>query len=208
MPIVEKYEEEIEEPQMPIDVDTGEENLNFIYDEQERLNAELITEDEEIVEMPSKMKKNEIFDIPDDPPVKQRKKRPPMTEEHKAKLKLAREKALATRRANAKEKKELKDLEKRAKQKKKDDLKKYVEGDEPKQEKVIEKHVTPEVDVEKAVLDGIMKYESIRKQRKKKKQEEMVVKNDEEKVKKQINHALQQNTPLYYGQQGYFDNCF
>jgi len=222
MPIVEDYEEEIneqlaEEIKMQNDMehgeyvmkdkDTGEENPNFVYDEQEKLNAELIIE-----EPKSRLSKKEIFDIPDDPPLetktKARKKRPPMSEAHKEKLKQAREKALETRRRNAKEKKEMKELEKQAKQKKKKDLQKYVQDGDISTEIQTPPPQQKPVDVEKAVLDGIMKYEALRKQRKSKKKEEQAVQQEENKVKQQLNNALQQNTPVYYGQQGYFDNCF
>lgn len=222
MPVVEEYVEEINQ-------ETGESNPNFEYDETDNPSLNGMGEDlkieetEEILEVqpspPSKMTKAEIFDLPSPKkeivsetpkPKKERKKRPPMTEEHKEKLKKAREKALETRRRNAQEKKEMKELEKKAKQKKKDQLKKFVEDDEVVEEKpkVVEKIVKQDIDVEKAVLDGIMKYETIRKQRKKKKQEEQKVKEDHEKLKKQINNAIQPQGTIYHGQTGYFDNCF
>ena len=217
MPVVEEYVEEI------VNEETGETNPNFEYDD----------EVDEVPQLPSpkaKMSKEEIFDLPmvkDDKlkeqlkkdavkPVK--KKRPPMTEEHKAKLKQAREKALATRRRNAQEKKEMKELEKRAKQKKKDDLKKYVEGnekqDEPKQiikevikEPVYQEPVITKKDLEEAQLDAIMKYEAMRKQRKKEKQDKLKEEAEKEKVKKQLDRMVGKQ-PVYYGQSNYFDNCF
>ena len=213
MPIVEDYEEEMneqleEEIRMQNDMshgeyvmkdeDTGEENPNFVYDEQEKLNAELIIE-----EPKARLSKKEIFDIPDDPPLetpkpkpkKERKKRPPMTEAHKEKLKQAREKALETRRRNAKEKKEMKELEKQAKQKKKEQLKKYVNDEIPKGQNTQRQSPPPPVDVEKAVLDGIMKYETLRKQRKAKKKEEQAVEKEEQKVKQQLNNCLLYTSP-------------
>lgn len=208
MPIVEEYVEET----------SGEVNPNFVYNDKE-----LPELDDEIIELEisqqTKMSKEEIFDVPSPKkekvsvPPKQKKKRPPMSEEHKAKLKIAREKALATRRKNAEDKKEMKDLEKRAKQKKKDELKKYVETDNKISEQptaVIEPKVIykeKDIDVEKAVLDGIMKYEAIRKTRKASKLEEKKVKDEEDKLKQQLNRAIQPNS-LYHGQTGYFDNCF
>ena len=225
MPIVEDFEEEINK-------ETGETNPNFQYDNEAPLpttdNPSLngMGEDLEIKEVveetqpspPTKMTKAEIFDIPSpkqDKPKKEkkeRKKRPPMSEEHKEKLKKAREKALEIRRRNAKEKKEMKELEKRAKQKKKDNLKKFVEGEtetdnEPKT-KIVEKVIKQDIDVEKAVLDGIMKYETIRKSRKKKKEEEKQLQREKEQLKKQINNAVQPQGAVYHGQHGYFDNCF
>lgn len=221
MPIVEDFEEEINK-------ETGETNPNFQYSDNPSLNGmnediEIKEEDQgEILETapspPSKMTKEEIFDLPSpkkekvrvSPKKKERKKRPPMSEEHKEKLKKAREKALETRRRNAQEKKEMKELEKRAKQKKKDNLKKFVEEDEvvESKPKIIEKQIKQDIDVEKAVLDGIMKYETIRKERKKKKQEEQRIKAEHDKLKKQINNAVQPQGTIYHGQKGYFDNCF
>lgn len=220
MPIVEDFEEEINK-------ETGEINPNFEYEGNDNPSLNGMGEDievqekEEILETqpspPTKMSKEEIFDLPSpkkekvsEPPKKQRKKRPPMSEEHKEKLKKAREKALETRRRNAQEKKEMKELEKRAKQKKKDNLKKFVEDDEVVENKpqIIEKTIKQDIDVEKAVLDGIMKYETIRKQRKKKKEEEKEKQRDHEKLKKQINNAVQPQGTIYHGQRGYFDNCF
>ena len=223
MPIVEDFEEEINK-------ETGETNPNFQYDDNESINPSMngMGEDieikEEILETqpspPSKMTKEEIFDLPSPKEKKvrvspkkekkERKKRPPMSEEHKEKLKKAREKALETRRRNAQEKKEMKELEKRAKQKKKDNLKKFVEEDEVVENKpqIIEKTIKQDIDVEKAVLDGIMKYETIRKERKKKKQEEQRIKQEHDRLKKQINNAVQPQGAIYHGQKGYFDNCF
>ena len=223
MPIVEEYVEEI-------DKDTGENNPNFVYDEADNPSLNGMGEDlnieekEEILETqpspPTKMTKEEIFDLPSpkkeimrETPKKEKKekkKRPPMSEEHKEKLKMAREKALETRRRNSQDKKEMKELEKKAKQKKKDQLKKFVEEDNVEEEKpkVVERIVKQDIDVEKAVLDGIMKYETIRKARKKKKYEDQEVDRDHEKLKKQINNAIQPQGAVYYGNTGYFDNCF
>ena len=223
MPIVEDFEEQINE-------ETKESNPNFQYDNETTDNPSLngMGEDLEIKEVieetqpspPSKMTKAEIFDIPspkEEKPKKEkkpRKKRPPMSEEHKEKLKKAREKALETRRRNAQEKREMKELEKRAKQKKKDNLKKFVEGDtehasvKEAKPQVVEKVIKQDIDIEKAVLEGIMKYETIRKDRKKKKQEQQAIEKDKEKLKKQINNAVQPQGAIYHGQQGYFDNCF
>ena len=60
------------------------------------------------------------------PVVKEKKKRKPMTEEHKAKLKLAREKAMASKKQKALERKELKELETKASVKQKATKKKGI----------------------------------------------------------------------------------
>ena len=204
MPIVEEYVEET----------TGEDNPNFIYDEEvvvrEAEEEELIDESLEIPSSPvSKMSKSEIFETVEevDEPiikpkmVKEKKKRPPMSEEHKEKLKLAREKALMTRRKNSQEKKDMKELEKKVKEKKKQNLQKFVEEDEPLRQTMRKEEP---IDVEKAVLDGIMKYEALRKDRKRLKGEQQKVKDDEDKVKEQINRAVQRNDDVFYGDKDYF----
>ena len=103
---------------MDYNPDTEEANPNFVYEEDnESVVSETVEEQAEQPEEPkeeepvSKINEEEIFtDIPKKP--KPKKTRKPMSEEHKAKLKLAREKALAVRRAKAQEKKNMKDLEK------------------------------------------------------------------------------------------------
>tara|TARA_R100000951_G_scaffold91602_1_gene79973 strand:- start:1574 stop:2239 length:666 start_codon:yes stop_codon:yes gene_type:complete len=165
-----------------------------------------------------------VVDTPATPPpspkakqVKTRKKRV-MTEEHKAKLSLAREKALAKRRENAARKKEIKLLHKEEEEQKFQQLKQRVR--KPKQEKimessgVIEEEVKKELkktnknytqeDLDNAVLNGIMKYEVIRKDRKKKKQEAKEINNHEEKVRQQVRQIINKPIPDY----NYFDNCY
>ena len=115
---------------------------------------------------------------------KEKKKRKPMTEEHKAKLKLAREKAYQARLVNAETRKKDKAMEKEEKEllklKKVKDLqklKKSVMEEEEEEPKVVikkEKQLTKE-DLQEAQLQAIMKYEYLRKERKevkKKAQEE------------------------------------
>jgi len=148
--------------------------------------------------------------------VKTRKKRV-MTEEHKAKLALAREKALAKRRENSARKKEIKQLHKEEEEQKYQQLKQRVR---PKQEKVIEssgvieeevkkelkktnKNYTQE-DIDNAVLNGIMKYEVIRKDRKKKKQEQKELNHHEEKVRQQVRQIINKPVEDY----NFFDNCY
>ena len=65
----------------------------------EKKEEKTVEEDPNLIYEPEQ-KNDKIVDTP---PKKERKKRPPMTEEHKEKLAQARVKALATRRANAKQ---------------------------------------------------------------------------------------------------------
>ena len=109
------------------------------------------------------------------PKVKEKKKRKPMSEEHKAKLALAREKAMIARKAKAEERKKMKELDnqekellKQQKVKKVQKLKKEVEEPEPEVSKVTQKvsNSITRHDLEQAQYDAIVKYETLRKQRK------------------------------------------
>jgi len=128
-------------------------------------------------------------------PVKQKVKKPrkPMSEEHKQKLALAREKAMAVRKANAEEKKKMKALDNEEKEllkaqkvKKVQKLKKEVE--EPIEEVVQKPQQISGItkkDLEDAQFDAIVKYETLRKQRKaEKKQAEAIEQSKQELLRK------------------------
>lgn len=128
-------------------------------------------------------------------PVKQKVKKPrkPMSEEHKQKLALAREKAMAVRKANAEEKKKMKALENEEKEllkaqkvKKVQKLKKEVE--EPIEEVVQKPQQISGItkkDLEDAQFDAIVKYETLRKQRKaEKKQADAIEQSKQELLRK------------------------
>tara|TARA_R110000803_G_scaffold623_3_gene2157 strand:+ start:1112 stop:1828 length:717 start_codon:yes stop_codon:yes gene_type:complete len=212
--------------EMIIDDETGEENPNFIYnDENEPPSPEPIVK-ETIVE-------KDIFDgIPQrentEKPMKQKKPRKPMTEEHKAKLALAREKAMTSRKANALERKKMKDLENEEKEliktqkiKRVKKLKAEVMSDE--EEQVIKEVVKPvnksyapstlgqggltRKDLEEAQLEAIIKYEAIRKQRKAEKREKELI----ESQKTQMLHTIQRatgNTYRYRDGSNRYDGCY
>ena len=157
------------------------------------------------------MNVNEIFNMPEaiapkeQEPVKltkkgkPRKKRPPMSEEHKAKLALAREKAMEARKKKAQEKKENKalDLEekellKKQKVKRVKQLKEEVdEGSilDPISNSKKEQSFTKKI-LEEAQLQAIMNYEKIRKERKKEKQERLKKEKEEEAFKAQLRRAV------------------
>ena len=128
------------------------------------------------------------------------KKRPPMSEAHKLKLKAARDKAMATRKAKAAVRKEDKLLEKKNQELLRTKKKKDVE----KLEKEVNDELptpkpSPEgygVDVEKAVLDGIAKYEVLRKQRKKEKQEVQKKQKEENEMKDKLRRAIAPSKPF------------
>tara|TARA_R110000823_G_scaffold100867_7_gene216784 strand:+ start:830 stop:1516 length:687 start_codon:yes stop_codon:yes gene_type:complete len=159
---------------------------------------------------------------------KQRKKRKPMTDDQKEKLALARGKALEVRRAKAKDKQELKDLQKMKKQKELNDLreevgmkKKVVQEvheeeesgganfiyDEPIKPKVKQEKYYTQADVDKATLNAIMGYETIRKERKAEKLIRTSKEREEKRVAETIRKVIQPRN-ITYGQEGYFDNCF
>jgi hypothetical protein len=130
---------------------------------------------------------------------KPRKKRPPMTEEHKEKLKAARVKAMAARKAKAVERKESKALEKEEKEllkkqkvKRVRALKEEVEDDvEPKPIKEIVKEQTfTKQDLEDAQLNAIMNYEKIRKSRKEKKKIDQEKNKEQEAIRNQLRRAV------------------
>ena len=226
--------EVIEEPEQINDEsltnpETGEDNENFIYEEEAEILPDIIPKTPQI-------KKEDIFlreGEKEVEPKPKRKKRPPMSEEHKQKLADARVKALATRRKNALEKKEMKELQKKKKQMEKQNLIDFVEGktkkevivkevdpEPPKVMKVKEPEPEPEPiskreyitkeELEESNLQAIMKYEALRKKRKEEKKVLETIQKEEEVVRQKIKRALP-DTKAYYGRElpnDYFKNCF
>ena len=137
-------------------------------------------------------------------PVKKEKKpRKPMSEEHKEKLKLARQKAVEARKQKAKERKEMKELETKAEVKKKASKKKELEdivNDVPPPRPKAE--IDPDI-IQKAIDEALMKNEALRQMRKAEKkakiEEEVARKKHEEKIKQ-----LVYPPGCYYGDQGFF----
>lgn len=149
---------------------------------------------------------NDIFNMPDNGNVKltkkgkPRKKRPPMTEEQKQKLALAREKANKVRKQKAQEKLEQKKLDneekellKKQRQKKVKQLKEEVESDEPiqPQQTTGKALMFSKQDLEDAQLNAIINYEKIRKERKKEKQERLKKEKEQEQIKNTLRRAVQ-----------------
>ena len=158
-------------------------------------------------------------------PIKQKKARKPMTEEHKAKLALAREKAMASRKAKAEERKKMKELEKQEKElvkqqkvKRVQKLKEEVEGSDDIKEAVQQKagasgaSTLTRKDLEEAQLDAIMKYEAMRKERKAKKKQEQAIEAEKQKMLNTIQRAT--GTYGYRGRDANgrllnrFDSCY
>ena len=190
-------ESEIEENiQEIVNKETGEENPNFIYSDEELIEEQIFEPSEE--KKPKKTKEPSL-----NKNGKPRKARPPMSEEHKKKLQLAREKAVAVRKQKAEEKKKDKQLEKEEKEllkkqkvKRVQKLKQEVEEDEPPPkdnkptQKTSETWITKK-DLEKSQLEAIMSYEKIRKERKKEKQERMKKEAEEQQLRNTIMRAVQ-----------------
>lgn len=185
--VVEK--EKINEKDIFDDMDTseetGESNPNFIYEK-------IVVEKPEPVVKKAKPQAKQS--------VKEKKPRKPMSEEHKAKLALAREKAMIARKAKAEERKKMKALEteekellKQQKVKKVQKLKKEVEEPEPEPEvqKISASGITRK-DLEDAQFDAIVKYETLRKQRKAEKKQQQAL----EQSKQELLNKLQ---PQQYG---------
>ena len=179
--------EEEEEKEISESVDFDVDDFES-YEEEQKING---LKNLQVVEKPKPVKED-IFDLPNlavmpdevkeelmeqgiKPMVKEKKKRKPMSEEHKAKLGLAREKAMIARKAKAEERKKMKELDnqekellKQQKVKKVQKLKKEVEEPEPEPQQVIQKvsNSITRKDLEEAQYDAIVKYETLRKQRK------------------------------------------
>ena len=210
-----------------IDETTGEENPNFIYDDDDtglklELEDDILSDDEPIkIEEKEKPDSDDIFEDMS-PKVKKveardkvKKPRKPMSEEHKQKLALAREKAMLVRKQKAIENKKMKDLDieekellKKQRVKKVQKLKEEVEQDEPPKETKIINKVSglTKKDLEDAQLEAIMKYDAMRKEAKKKKKEEQMI---EEGKKKMLNN-IQRATGNYSYRDGSnrFDACY
>jgi hypothetical protein len=117
-----------------------------------------------------------------------------LSDEHAAKLALAREKALATRRAKAEEKKKMKKIEDETKELKKkkaqkdlETLKDEVIHNKPSlQNQQISNNTFTRQELEDAQLDAIMKYEAIRKARKEEKRKQQLIDQQKEQLKQKI----------------------
>jgi hypothetical protein len=136
-----------------------------------------------------------------------------MTEEHKAKLALAREKAMEARKKKAQEKKETKALEieekellKKQKVKRVKQLKEEVEDNKDmSRNDIIKKEQTfTKKDLEEAQLQAIMNYEKIRKSRKAEKQERLKKEAEQEALKAQLRRAVAPPQQEYNP----FQNCY
>tara|TARA_R110000764_G_scaffold138_1_gene804 strand:- start:460 stop:1128 length:669 start_codon:yes stop_codon:yes gene_type:complete len=193
-----------------IDSETEENNPNFKYDEPDPpsdIEDDIKDVISEVKHEKDEIDLDEVFMKEESPKPKEkltkkgvpRKKRPPMSEAHKEKLKFAREKAMISRKKNAKARAEAKSLDKEEKElltkqkvKRVKKLKEEVEEtDEPKILPIKESSVSfTKKDLEEAQLEAIMKYEALRKERKKVKQAKLVEDKVEQDFRDQLRRAV------------------
>ena len=210
---------DIQEPDVEEDIneETGEENPNFIYDddipkvtEKPKIDESEIfqIEEEAKQELPDDLKeemekikqpvKKAVKQIVQEQP--QKKKRKPMSDSHKAKLALARQKANEARSKKAIERKKMKEIERQTKELQKKKKEKDLEELKEQIEKPVSKKVETQQnnstiskeDIEKIQLDAIMKYETLRKARKAEKKEKEKLEAQQNELLRKINPQQQQ----------------
>ena len=205
------------------EIEDFDEDKDITQEEIEEQKKDIEVEEDIVPTAKSKregMDVNEIFNMPTDTNVKltkkgkPRKKRPPMTEEHKEKLKAARVKAMEARKAKAQEKKDAKALEKEEKELLKKQKVKRVK--QLKEE--VEEETKPKIrdadypvstitkkDLEEAQLNAIINYEKIRKQRKQQKKIDQEKNKEQEAIRNQIRRAVAPPQQEYINP---FANCY
>ena len=214
------FPETIDDPELTI-VSDEEDIMPDMVVERENISPEEVFKKEEQI----KEEVQEVKEVPKVKPIKDGPKltktgkvRKPMSEEHRKKLQIAREKGLAFRRSKAKEKKELKDLEEKAKKKKyqlkKKELEDILQEDEPsapapapapapvQQPISVNANIDPDI-IQKAIDDALTKAEMMRQQRKKEKKEKQSKEIAEAKAQELIRQAVYP-PKQYYGDAGFF----
>jgi hypothetical protein len=171
-----------------------------------------------------KMSQEQIFQTPiikkvNEKPIKPKRV---LSEEHKEKLKLAREKALLTRQANAAIKKETKELEKKVKTNKLNKLRTEANGPQeepytplarrpptPPQAQEETKNNISQKELEAVALNAIIGHEKIRTERKKQTKEEQEVLYQQNLLKQQLSNVVS-NKPIHphYSTNGVWDDFF
>lgn len=163
-----------------------------------------------------KLSQEQIFQTPKIKKVHEKPIKPKrvLSEEHKEKLKLAREKALATRQANAAIKKETKELEKKVKTNKLNKLRTEANGPQeeatpPPTPRPVQENNISQKDLEAVALNAIIGHEKIRKERKKQKKEQQEVLYQQNLLKQQLSNVVS-NKPIHphYSTNGVWDDFF
>jgi len=182
--------------------------------------------EDEIFQMPDNLAVKPTYLPPQEPkkPLKRKgvnkdgTQRKPMSEEHKQKLALAREKAKIAveekKKMRAEEKalaQEEKELLKKQKVKRVQKLKEEVESETPppitKSPTVSQPHLTME-DIQKAQFDAIMSYETLRKARKEEKKKAQMLEKQREDMKRTIQQHTQPKRYQYRDGSNPWDKCY
>ena len=177
----------------------------------------LAPEDNIEVEIKENVDTDDVFDKPKKSkkqvsdttikPIKSTKPKRVMSEEHKAKLKLARERAVVVRRERAAEKKKMKDLENQVKSKQKIQKIKEMENvindvvEENRQSRPVKAEIDETI-IQKAIQEALTKNEMVRQKRKAEKK----AKADEAIRQAKAQEAIRQAVypaKLYAGDQGF-----
>ncbi len=204
---IESEEEDVQDDPLIPEIKPREkiEQQDMFMEQKSKKNVKVVIEDK-VEEIPT------IVAVKPDvkPDVKPVKKKRVMSEEHKAKLALARQKAMITRKANAAKRKEEKELEKEEKQlsttmrRKRVEKMKQIVSDKPvvmKKPEVVEKVVEKQVGYTEEQLHSAiaMALEVEDKKRKVRKSKKLEMKKEEESKKKifnTINNAVTGNPEL------------
>ncbi len=127
------------------------------------------------------------------------KKRKPMSVEHKAKLAVAREKALAKRRANSQKRKE-----EREKANPPPPKEQEVSQPEPEPVKTKQRDSITKADLEEISLKTVIAMETMRKQRKAEKKKKQA----EDKYKGEVMDTIRKANPSWMETSGIYANCY
>lgn len=201
---IESEEDDVPDDPLIPDIKPREkiEQQDIFIEQKSKKNVKVVIEDKVEEEIPS------IVAVK--PDVKPAKKKRVMSEEHKAKLAVARQKAMITRKANAAKRKEEKELEKEEKQlsttmrRKRVEKMKQIVSDKPvvmKKPEVVEKVVEKQVGYTEEQLHSAiaMALEVEDKKRKVRKSKKLEIKKEQESKKKifnTINNAVTGNPEL------------
>ena len=201
---IESEEDDVPDDPLIPDIKPREkiEQQDIFIEQKSKKNVKVVIEDKVEEEIPS------IVAVK--PDVKPAKKKRVMSEEHKAKLAVARQKAMITRKANAAKRKEEKELEKEEKQlsttmrRKRVEKMKQIVSDKPvvmKKPEVVEKVVEKQVGYTEEQLHSAiaMALEVEDKNRKVRKSKKLEIKKEPESKKKifpTINNAVTGNPEL------------
>jgi len=210
-----------EPPSIDVEISDGELELPSIE------KQEIIEND--IFQMPDNLAVRPDYLPPQEPkrPVKRKgvnkdgTKRKPMSEEHKQKLALAREKARIVKMEKSKVRQEEKALEKEEKEllkkqkvKRVQKLKAEVEQDEEVSEKstktpiVSQQRALTLEDIQKAQFEAIMSYETLRKARKEEKKKAQMLEKQREDMKRTIQQHTQPKRYQYRDGSNPWDKCY